>query len=74
MYQKFQVNLYLKLKKWVVDEKYTYVTNALKRIELKDYKKAMMKVIPLENEDFKHLIFDELRKEGLVKYERTIRK
>lgn len=57
-----------------VDEKYTYVTNVLKKVEAKDYKNALMKVIPLESEDFKHLIFTELQKEGLVEYERTIRK
>ena len=58
----------------VVDAKYTYRTRVLKTIQEKDYDDAMMSVIPIEGEDFKHLIFEELKKKGLIEYERRVRK
>ncbi|MBO5138682.1 MAG: hypothetical protein J6B89_03470 [Bacilli bacterium] len=56
-----------------VDEKYVYTTKVLNKIQTTDYKEALFNVIPVDNEDFKHLIFEELKKKGLVEYERKLR-
>lgn len=56
-----------------VDEKYIYTTRILNNIKEYDYMEAMLNVVPKDNEDFKHLIFEELKKKGLIEYERKLR-
>lgn len=56
-----------------VDEKYIYTTRILNKIKEYDYMEAMLNVVPKDNEDFKHLIFEELKKKGLIEYERKLR-
>ena len=57
-----------------VDEMYDYSMKALKKLTESDYTNAYLSTIPMDKEDFKHLVMEELKKKGLIYYERKIRK
>ena len=57
----------------IVDERYHYSVKILKKIKESDYDEAYHNLI-LNDTDYKHCVMEELKKRGLIKYERTIRK
>lgn len=56
-----------------VDERYNYSVKILKKLKVSDYDEAYHNTIPNDN-DFKHCVMEELKRRGLIKYERTDRK
>ena len=57
-----------------IDEMYDYSMKALKKLTESDYTSAYLSTIPVDKVDFKHLVMEELKKKGLIYYERKIRK